>query len=88
MTIDNNVYRQAELYARMHNISVERLVEQTIMKMISLEPNAPQPAKSFKDTEEFKNAMAYMETLVADDLTSPVASDEDGRDERTEKFKL
>lgn len=88
MTIDNNVYRKAELYARMHNISVERLIEQTIMKLVDLEPTAPQPDKSFKDSDEFKNAMAYMETLVADDLTSPVDSDEDGRDVRTGKYNL
>ncbi len=30
------------------------------------------------DTKEFQDAMEYMDTLVADDLATPVSADENG----------
>lgn len=88
MTIDNNVYRKAERYARLHNTSVEHLVEHTIISYINLEPTVSSPVKTFRETDEFKNAMDIMESLVADDLDSPVPADEDGRGCRTKKYML
>lgn len=88
MTIDNNVYRKAERYARLHNTSVERFVEHTISSYIDMKPLESQSSKPYRDTEEFKNAMAYMETLVADDLKAPVPADYDASKARTEKYEL
>lgn len=34
ITIDNNIYRGAEIYAKLHNISVKSLVEKAILNIV------------------------------------------------------
>lgn len=35
ITIDDNIYRGAELYAKLHNISITKLVEKAILNIVS-----------------------------------------------------
>lgn len=44
-------------------------------------------AKIVWDTDKYKNAMAYLDTL-SNNSDKPIPADEDGREARTEKYAL
>lgn len=44
-------------------------------------------AKSVWDTDEYQNAMTYLDTL-SENPGKPIPADEDGREARTEKYAL
>lgn len=80
ITIDNSTYLQAQQYARRRNISVDKFVEETIADIVRTKPHEPKDNVPYMETEEFQKALEYMDTLTADDLTSPVPADENGLD--------
>lgn len=72
-----NIYQGARQYAKAHNISVDKFVEGIIIDVLS--SYKPIQTHPHADSEEMQQALAYMDTLVADDLTSPVLVNEDAR---------
>lgn len=61
ITIDSNIYKEAEMYAKMHNISVVDAIEKGILLLIE----NLQPVKSIENTKKFQDALTYVRTLKA-----------------------
>ncbi len=73
IVINSKTYQSAELYAKMHNVSISDVVE----KAVSLLLQKIQPKESFTETTEFKDALAYVKTLKAKG-GKPIPEDENG----------
>ena len=61
IAIDSNIYKGAESYAKLHNISVTAAIE----KAISLFLQKVQPKQKLLETAEFNDALSYVKTLKA-----------------------
>ena len=73
ISIDSNIYKEAELYARSHKISVDAVIE----KGLSLLLGRITPKKKISDENaEFQKALAYVESLTVKGGT-PVPADVD-----------
>lgn len=84
IAIDSNIYKGAESYAKLHNISVTAAIE----KAISLFLQKVQPKQKLMETTEFKEALAYVKSIVPSE-GKPVPADENGLDALVEqKYKL
>ncbi len=75
IVINSKTYQSAELYAKMHNVSISDVVE----KAVSLLLQKIQPKEAYTDTTEFKDALAYVKTLKAKG-GKPIPEDENGLD--------
>lgn len=75
VSIDSNIYKSAESYAKMHNISVTAAIE----KAISLFLQKVQPKQKLLETSEFKDALSYVKTLKAKG-GKPIPAEENGLD--------
>ena len=75
VSIDSNIYKSAESYAKMHNISVTAAIE----KAISLFLQKVQPKQKLLETSEFKDALSYVKTLKAKG-GKPIPAEEKGLD--------
>ena len=83
VTIDNNLYNEAILYADRKKMSISGLFEFAVRNSMDL-----QSTKSVLDSVEYKNALEAMDEIMADEQTASVPIDEDGRDARSEKYML
>ena len=61
ISIDSNIYKGAESYAKLHNISVTAAIE----KAISLFLQKVQSKQKLLETAEFNDALSYVKTLKA-----------------------
>ena len=86
VTIDNNLYNEAILYADRKKMSISGLFEFAVRNFMDLHPI--KSTKSVLDSVEYKNALEAMDEIMADEQTAYVPIDEDGRDERSEKYML
>lgn len=75
---DPLAYRAGEAFARANNSTLSELVNRYVASLASKTLSHTKPGGSITETKEFMDAMEYMDSLVADDLTPPVAADEDG----------
>ena len=75
VSIDSNIYKSAESYAKMHNISVTAAIE----KAISLFLQKVQPKQKLLESSEFKDALSYVKTLKAKG-GKPIPAEENGLD--------
>lgn len=75
VTINSNVYRGAEQYANLHNISVADAVEKAILLFLQ----KVQPKQKLMETTEFKEALAYVKSIVPSEGKN-VPADENGLD--------
>lgn len=80
ITIDDNVYRGAELYAKLHNISITKLVEKAIMNLVS------QKEKSFELKKE-EELSPEVRSLIGIVKTPSSTEDLNGRIARMEYLK-
>lgn len=80
VAINSNIYRGAEQYAILHNISVSDAVEKAILLLLQ----KVQPKPKLTETTEFKKALAYVKTLKAKG-GKPIPADENGLDALIEK---
>ncbi len=84
VAIKSNIYRGAEQYAYLHNISVADAVEKAILLLLQ----KVQPKQKLTETTEFKEALAYVKSIVPTG-GKPVPADENGMDVLVEqKYKL
>lgn len=86
VTIDNNLYNEAILYADRKKMSISGLFEFAVRNFMDLHPI--KSTKSVLDSVEYKNALEAMDEIMADEQTVSVPIDEDGRDARSEKYML
>ena len=86
VTIDNNLYNEAILYADRKKMSISGLFEFAVRNFMDLHPI--KSTKSVLDSVEYKNALEAMDEIMADEQTVSVPTDEDGRDGRSEKYML
>ena len=86
ITIDNNLYNEAILYAGKKRISVTGLFESAVRKFMDSHPISSK--KSVLDSIEYKRALEAMDEIMADEQIVSVPADEDGRDARIEKYIL
>ena len=86
VTIDNNLYNEAILYADRKKMSISGLFEFAVRNFRELHPI--KSTKSILDSVEYKNALEAMDEIMADEQTVSVPTDEEGRDERSEKYML
>ena len=86
VTIDNNLYNEAILYADRKKMSISGLFEFAVRNFMDLHPI--KSTKSVLDSVEYKNALEAMDEIMADEQTVSVPIDEDGRDVRSEKYML
>ena len=86
VTIDNNLYNEAILYADRKKMSISGLFEFAVRNFMDLHPI--KSTKSVLDSVEYKNALEAMDEIMADEQTVSVPIDEDGRDARSEKYRL
>ena len=75
IAIDSNIYKGAESYAKLHNISVTAVIE----KAISLFLQKVQPKQKLLETAEFNDALSYVKTLKAKG-GKPIPADENSLD--------
>ena len=75
---DPSVYRAGEAFARANNSTLSELVNRYVASLASKTLSHTRQGGSITETKEFVDAMEYMDTLVADDLSAPVSVDEDG----------
>lgn len=71
--INNKTYQSAELYAKLHNVSVSDVVE----KAVSLLLQKVQHKQKYTETTEFKEALAYVKSIKAKG-GNPIPADENG----------
>ena len=86
VTIDNNLYNEAILYADRKKMSISGLFEFAVRNFMDLHPI--KSTKSVLDSVEYKNALEAMDEIMADEQTVSVPIDEDGRYARSEKYML
>lgn len=70
----------AEQYANLHNISVADAVEKAILLFLQ----KVQPKQKLMETTEFKEALAYVKSIVPSE-EKPVPADENGLDALVEQ---
>lgn len=87
VTINNSLYNSTEQYARRHKMTVEQVVETGLKLLFNQFHTKQNMAGSVWETDKYKNALAYLDTL-ADGCGTPIPADEDGRDARTRKYSL
>ncbi len=77
---DPNIYMAGEAYAKERHSSLDDLVNEYVASIASIFLSKSKKEKqiTLADTEEFKAAMQYMDSFVADDFSAPVSVDEDG----------
>lgn len=80
IVIDSNIYKGAESYAKLHNISVTAAIE----KAISMFLQKVQPKQRLLETEEFRDALSYVKTLKAKG-GKPIPADENNLDALVDK---
>ena len=61
IAINSNIYKGAESYAKMHNMSVTAAIEKAILLFLQ----KVQPKQKPMETAEFKDALSYVKTLKA-----------------------
>ena len=84
ITIDNNLYSEAILYAEKKRMSIAGLFESAVRNFMDSHPIKSK--KSVLDSIEYKRALEAMDEIMADEQTVSVPIDEDGRDAKTEKY--
>jgi hypothetical protein len=75
---DPLAYQAGEAFARAHNSTLSELVNKYVASLASKALPHTKKGSCVMDTKEFQDAMEYMDTLVADDLATPVPADENG----------
>lgn len=86
ITIDSNIYQSVENYAKLHNISVNDVIERGVSLLLG-KVLASQNT-DVKETTGFKEALAYVRTLKAQN-GKPVPENENGLEALTDlKYKL
>ncbi|OZT03656.1 hypothetical protein [Prevotella sp. 885] len=86
ITIDSNIYQSVENYAKLHNISVNDVIERGVSLLLG-KVLAPKNT-DVKETTGFKEALAYVRTLKAQN-GKPVPENENGLEALTDlKYKL
>lgn len=71
--INSEIYKGAEQYAKLHNISVTDTIEKAVMLFLQ----KLQPTHDVTDNVEFKEVVSYVKTLAAKG-GKPVPVDEKG----------
>lgn len=82
-SIDSSLYNSTAQYAQQHHMNINQVVEAGLKLLLSPIRTKHEKVNSVWDTDEYKNAMAYLDTL-SDKSGSPVPANEDGRNARTE----
>ena len=75
---DPSVYKAGEAFARANHSPLEEMVNKYVTSLAAKATSRARKGDCITDTKEFMDAMEYMDTLVADDLDTPVSADEDG----------
>ena len=86
ITIDNNLYNEAILYAGKRRMSVAGLFETAVRNFMDSHPKKQK--KSVLDSMEYKKALEALDAIMADEQTVSGPIDENGRDARIEKYIL
>ena len=83
ITIDSNIYKGVEAYAKLHNVSIQSVIEKGLT--LFLGKFVPAPSHENRSLDE---ALALMDTMMIKDGT-PVPADEDAMSTLAEgKYKL
>lgn len=85
VTINSKLYNSTELYAKKHKMTIEEVVESGLRLLLNSFGTKQNKVKTIWETGEYKNASAYLDSLV-DDGGKPIPAGDDGRDARTEKY--
>ncbi len=84
VSINSEIYKGAEQYAKLHNTSVTDTIEKAVMLFLQ----KLQPTQNATDGLEFKEVVSYVKTLAAKG-GKPVPVDEKGIEALIEtKYKL
>lgn len=76
---DPRVYQGGEMFARENHVSLKELVNNYVASLAAkVQSRKGDVSKvAYTQTDEFKEAMEYMDNFVADDLAQPVPTDEE-----------
>lgn len=86
ITIDSNIHQSVENYAKLHNISVNDVIERGVSLLLG--KVLASKNTDVKETTGFKEALAYVRTLKAQN-GKPVPENENGLEALTDlKYKL
>lgn len=75
VVLNENTIKYAEMYAKLHNISVSDAIEKGVMMLLG----KLQSKEKFSDTAEFQDALAYVRSLKAE-KGRPVPKNDNGLD--------
>ena len=81
IAMDSNIYKGAESYAKLHNISVTAAIEKAISLFLQ---KVQQPKQKLLETAEFNDALSYVKTLKAKG-GKPIPADENSLDALVDK---
>ena len=76
---DPMIYQAGEIFARENHSTLDELVNKYVASLAAKILSRKEKKVVVTETEEFKNAMRFLDSFVADDLATPVPTDEDGK---------
>ena len=76
---DPAIYQAGEAFARRNNSTLSEMVNKYVASLAAKTLHHTGKEEGFTKTEEFKEAMRYMDTFVTDDLSTPVSPEENGK---------
>lgn len=83
ITIDDpRVFMGGELFAKANHSSLKELVNKYVATLAATFYSSKEQEKAevpFMESEEFKRAMAFMDSFVIENLASDMPADEDGK---------
>jgi hypothetical protein len=76
---DPAIYQAGEAFARKNNSTLSEMVNKYVASLAAKALSHKEKKVTFTETKEFKDAMKYMDAFVAEDLSSPVSPEENGK---------
>lgn len=76
ISINSEIYKEAEVYAKLHNISVSEAFERALLLLLGEKRHSEK--QIIEESAEFKEALAYVDTLMSKGGEA-VPADEDGK---------
>ena len=75
---DPKIYQAGEIFAQENHSTLDELVNKYVAELAAKILSRKEAKQNITQTEEFKQAMKYMDKFVAEDLCTSVSADEDG----------
>ena len=76
---DPAIFQAGEAFARQNNSSLSEMVNKYVASLAAKALSHTEKKADLTNTKEFKDAMKFMDTFVADDMSTPASPEENGK---------